>query len=128
MRLPSPMLARSGPLPNNPGWTFELKYDGFRAIVRTGENYTVRSRILGDAQPDPLAWPRYPLGLGRGERLLLLRGQPQRGNLDRPFAAASDVLGRVDCPRRGRHSTRLRKQDPARGRRWRGGCRGRPTT
>jgi bifunctional non-homologous end joining protein LigD len=44
MRLPSPMLARSGPLPNNTGWTFELKYDGFRAIVRTGNDYTVRSR------------------------------------------------------------------------------------
>jgi len=44
MRLPSPMLARSGPLPNSPGWTFQRKYDGFRAIVRSGENYTVRSR------------------------------------------------------------------------------------
>jgi bifunctional non-homologous end joining protein LigD len=42
--LPDPMLARSGPLPTRPGWSFEPKWDGFRAIVRTGDDYTVRSR------------------------------------------------------------------------------------
>ncbi len=31
-------------LPTRPGWSFEPKWDGFRAIVRTGVDYTVRSR------------------------------------------------------------------------------------
>jgi bifunctional non-homologous end joining protein LigD len=38
------MLARSGPLPTRPGWAFEPKWDGFRAIVRSGERFEVRSR------------------------------------------------------------------------------------
>jgi bifunctional non-homologous end joining protein LigD len=38
------MLARSGVLPTRPGWSFEPKWDGFRAIVRTGDGYCVRSR------------------------------------------------------------------------------------
>jgi bifunctional non-homologous end joining protein LigD len=29
------MLARSGPLPSGSGWSYELKWDGFRAIVST---------------------------------------------------------------------------------------------
>jgi ATP-dependent DNA ligase len=29
------MLAKSGPLPDGPEWRFELKLDGFRAIVCT---------------------------------------------------------------------------------------------
>jgi bifunctional non-homologous end joining protein LigD len=37
------MLARSGPLPTRPGWSFEPKWDGFRGIVRTGEDFAVRS-------------------------------------------------------------------------------------
>jgi ATP-dependent DNA ligase len=32
MRLPSPMLARSGPIPNG-DYAFEVKWDGFRAVV-----------------------------------------------------------------------------------------------
>ena len=35
LRLPEPRLARSGPLPSSSGWSFELKWDGFRAIVST---------------------------------------------------------------------------------------------
>ena len=31
--LPEPMLARSEPLPSVPGWRYELKCDGFRALV-----------------------------------------------------------------------------------------------
>jgi bifunctional non-homologous end joining protein LigD len=38
------MLARSGVLPTRPGWSFEPKWDGFRAIVRIGNDYCVRSR------------------------------------------------------------------------------------
>jgi ATP-dependent DNA ligase len=38
------MLARSGPLPTEAGWSYELKWDGFRAIVRSGREFRVRSR------------------------------------------------------------------------------------
>jgi ATP-dependent DNA ligase len=38
------MLARSGRLPAEAGYAFELKWDGFRAIVRAGEGFSVRSR------------------------------------------------------------------------------------
>jgi ATP-dependent DNA ligase len=32
------MLARSGRLPTRRGWAFEPKWDGFRAIVRSGDD------------------------------------------------------------------------------------------
>jgi bifunctional non-homologous end joining protein LigD len=38
------MLSRLGPLPSGSGWSFELKWDGFRAIVSTEEDLAVRSR------------------------------------------------------------------------------------
>jgi bifunctional non-homologous end joining protein LigD len=38
------MLSRPGPLPSGSGWSFELKWDGFRALVSTGEGLRVRSR------------------------------------------------------------------------------------
>ena len=38
------MLARSGWLPLEHGWSYELKWDGFRAMVRTGEGFRVCSR------------------------------------------------------------------------------------
>jgi NAD(P)-dependent dehydrogenase (short-subunit alcohol dehydrogenase family) len=38
------MLARSGPLPREDGYAFELKWDGFRAITRCGSGFQVRSR------------------------------------------------------------------------------------
>ena len=44
MPLPDPMLAKSGPLPEGPDWRFELKLDGFRAIVSTTGGLRVRSR------------------------------------------------------------------------------------
>ena len=37
------MLLRPGPIPRGDGWTFELKYDGFRAIVSTESDLRVRS-------------------------------------------------------------------------------------
>ena len=43
-RLPEPMLAEAGPLPEGPGWRFELKLDGFRALVSTTGGLRVRSR------------------------------------------------------------------------------------
>jgi bifunctional non-homologous end joining protein LigD len=38
------MLARPGPLPSGSGWSFELQWDGFRAIVSTEDGLRVRSR------------------------------------------------------------------------------------
>jgi bifunctional non-homologous end joining protein LigD len=38
------MLAKPGSLPTGRSWSFEPKWDGFRAIVRSGEDYCVRSR------------------------------------------------------------------------------------
>jgi bifunctional non-homologous end joining protein LigD len=38
------MLSRSGPLPYGQGWSYEPKWDGFRAIVSTLDGLSVRSR------------------------------------------------------------------------------------
>ena len=38
------MLAKPGPLPSGHGWAFEPKWDSFRAIIRSGDQYCVRSR------------------------------------------------------------------------------------
>jgi bifunctional non-homologous end joining protein LigD len=42
--LPDPMLARSGPIPQAGGHAFEVKWDGFRAIVGRNGAFAVRSR------------------------------------------------------------------------------------
>ena len=42
--LPEPMLARSGRLPTSGDYAYELKWDGFRAIVSTEGTLLVRSR------------------------------------------------------------------------------------
>ena len=49
------MLSRSGPLPSSTGWLFEVKWDGFRAIVSTEDGLRVRSRRgwnMTDAVPE----------------------------------------------------------------------------
>jgi bifunctional non-homologous end joining protein LigD len=38
------MLLRPGPIPSGKDWAFELKYDGFRALVSTENGLQVRSR------------------------------------------------------------------------------------
>ena len=38
------MLSRPGPLPSGSGWSFEVKWDGFRALVSTEDSLRVRSR------------------------------------------------------------------------------------
>jgi bifunctional non-homologous end joining protein LigD len=43
MRLPSPMLSQSGPIPNG-DYAYELKFDGFRALVGRDNGFQVRSR------------------------------------------------------------------------------------
>jgi bifunctional non-homologous end joining protein LigD len=42
--LPEPMLARSGRLPVSSAYAYEVKWDGFRAIVSTEGPLRVRSR------------------------------------------------------------------------------------
>ena len=42
--LPRPMLLRPGGIPCGDGWAFEIKYDGFRAVVSTENGLQVRSR------------------------------------------------------------------------------------
>jgi len=44
LRLPEPMLARSGAIPSSRGWTFEPKLDDVRALVCTHDGLRVRSR------------------------------------------------------------------------------------
>src|SRR5690242_3222217 len=47
--LPAPMLLRSSPLPPRRGFSFEPKWDGFRALVSTaGDRLVVRSRRRWD--------------------------------------------------------------------------------
>jgi bifunctional non-homologous end joining protein LigD len=43
LRLPSPMLARSGAIPTG-DYAFEVKWDGFRALVSRNGDFQVRSR------------------------------------------------------------------------------------
>ena len=38
------MLAKPGPLPTGPGWSYDVKWDGFRALVSTVDGFMVRSR------------------------------------------------------------------------------------
>jgi len=51
------MLSRPGPLPSGSGWSFDLKWDGFRAIVSTDGELRVQqpSRLAHD---DGAAWVR----------------------------------------------------------------------
>jgi bifunctional non-homologous end joining protein LigD len=42
--IPAAMVARSGRLPRGQEWSYEVKWDGFRAIVCTHEGLRVRSR------------------------------------------------------------------------------------
>jgi len=38
------MLSRTGSLPTGAGWSFEVKWEGFRALVSTEDRLRVRSR------------------------------------------------------------------------------------
>jgi ATP-dependent DNA ligase len=51
--LPAPMLARTGRLPEKSGYAYALKWDGFRAVVRAGRDFCVRSRRGWNMTPLP---------------------------------------------------------------------------
>jgi ATP-dependent DNA ligase len=45
MSLPiAPMLSRTGELPTGDGWSYEVKWECFRALVSTEDGLQVRSR------------------------------------------------------------------------------------
>jgi hypothetical protein len=52
------MLARSGRLPVGAGWNYEVKWDGFRAIVSTVDGFRVVSRRVGPASLCPVGSDR----------------------------------------------------------------------
>jgi bifunctional non-homologous end joining protein LigD len=57
------MLARSGELPTGNGWAYELKWDGFRAIVSTQDGLRVRSRHGWNMTMQLLELAELPSGL-----------------------------------------------------------------
>jgi hypothetical protein len=104
--LPRPRLLRSGTLPRGDGWSFELKYDGFRAIVATEHDLHVRSRRasnMSDRVPELREFPSSlddkPVAFQRGQRT--------------PLAAR----GRTGAARERRDPGHVRRVRPAPGRR-----------
>ena len=73
-----PMLATPGPLPVAPGWVYEVKWDGFRALVTVeGGRTTIRSRRGRDATRDyPEVRLDIPDAVVDGELVALVDGRP----------------------------------------------------
>lgn len=68
------MLSRPGPLPTGPGWSFELKWDGFRALVSTVDGLRVRSRRGWNMTAALPELRRLPAGLVVDGELVAWRG------------------------------------------------------
>jgi bifunctional non-homologous end joining protein LigD len=79
--LHEPMLARSGKLPTSGDYSYEVKWDGFRAIVSTEGTLRVRSRR----------------GWNMTEHVLFLEHLPARGVFDGELVAL-DEDGKPDFP------------------------------
>ena len=78
------MLARPGPLPTGPAWSFELKWDGFRALVSTEDGLRVRSRRGWDMTPILPGLQKLPDGLVLDGELVAWKGkEPWFPNLRR---------------------------------------------
>jgi len=78
------MLARPGPLPTGPAWSFELKWDGFRALVSTEDGLRVRSRRGWDMTPILPELQKLPDGLVLDGELVAWKGkEPWFPNLRR---------------------------------------------
>jgi bifunctional non-homologous end joining protein LigD len=69
------MLARPGPLPSGSGWSFELKWDGFRAIVSTEDELRVRSRRGSNMTPVLPELRNLPAGLVLDGELVAWKGR-----------------------------------------------------
>ena len=68
------MLSRPGPLPSGSGWSFELKWDGFRAIVSTEDGLRVRSRRGWNMTPVLPELRALPAGLVLDGELVAWKG------------------------------------------------------
>jgi bifunctional non-homologous end joining protein LigD len=86
LRLPDPMLTRPADLPLGPGYAFEVKWDGFQALVSTIDGLRVRSRR----------------GWDMTECLPQLAGLPEGLVLDGELVAHGDD-GRPSFPRLSNH-------------------------
>jgi len=73
-----PMLATPGPLPVGPDWVYEVKWDGYRALVSVEAGRTaIRSRRGRDATRDyPEVQLDLPDAVVDGELVALLDGRP----------------------------------------------------
>jgi bifunctional non-homologous end joining protein LigD len=69
------MLARSGSLPSGASWSFELKWDGFRAIVSTEDGLQVRSRRGWNMTPVLPELRKLPTGLVLDGELVAWKGR-----------------------------------------------------
>src|SRR4051794_33469759 len=74
--LPEPMLARTGGLPTRGRWAYEVKWDGFRAIVRAGGDFRVRSRRGWDMTALVPELEALPAGVYDGELVAFVDGVP----------------------------------------------------
>jgi hypothetical protein len=89
------MLARSGPLPTSGDYAFEVKWDGFRAIVSTEGHLRVRSRRGWDMSEHVLFLADLPLaGVFDGELVAL---DPD-GKPDFPGLCDAVLLRRKSAP------------------------------
>ena len=98
-----PMLATSGPVPSGPGWAFEVKFDGVRAIGYAGTSglalYSRNDRDISCSYPEVAALPLEPGLVVDGELVALDgRGRPDFGLLQHRMHVAkpaADLIARV---------------------------------
>src|SRR3954469_23790036 len=70
------MLARGGPLPTRGRSSYEVKWDGFRAIVGAGDDFRVRSRRGWDMTMLVPELQQLPPGVYDGEFVAFVDGLP----------------------------------------------------
>jgi bifunctional non-homologous end joining protein LigD len=72
------MLSRPGPLPSGPAWSFELKWDGFWAVVSTEDGLYVRSRRGWNMTTVLPELRGLPAGLALDDELVAWKGRERR--------------------------------------------------
>jgi bifunctional non-homologous end joining protein LigD len=70
------MLAKSGPIPTRGSWVYEVKWDGFRALVRGGGHLRIRSRRGWDMTPVVPEFEGLPDAIFDGELVAFEDGAP----------------------------------------------------
>jgi bifunctional non-homologous end joining protein LigD len=93
--LPEPMLARSGPLPTSGDYAYEVKWDGFRAIVSTEGPLRVRSRRGWDMTEHVGFLAQLPVRAVLDGELVSLDDQ---GKPDFPQLCESVLMRRMSAP------------------------------